>query len=84
MMGVEHDESGVVGSQGTHTGHVQDLGPDTDSIRRQSSHLNPRQELIGFVISKMAPLIDENGSERKERDKLSLNAVCHAAMVPKG
>lgn len=59
MMGVEHDESGAVGSQGAYTGHVQDLGPDTDSIRRQSSHLNPRQELIGFMIFKDSPLKDE-------------------------
>lgn len=53
-MGVERDESRVVGSQDTHTGHVQDLGPGPDVMRRQSSnHLNPRHELISFVISKM-------------------------------
>lgn len=56
MMGLEHDESRVVRRQDTHTGHVQDLGPDTaDAIRRLSSHSQPRHELISFVISKMPP-----------------------------
>lgn len=52
--GGERDESRVVGSQDTHTGHVQDLGPGPDAMRRQSSnHLNPGHKLISFVISKM-------------------------------
>lgn len=54
MMGVECDESRVIGSQDTHTGHVQDLEPGPGLMRGQSSsHLNPRHELISFVISKM-------------------------------
>lgn len=54
MMGVENEESRVVRSQDTHIGHVQDLVPGPDVMRRQSSnHLNPGHELISVVISKM-------------------------------
>lgn len=70
-MGVERDESRVVGSQDTHRSHVQDLGPGPDAMRRQSSnHLNPGHELLSVVTSKMPFELMKSGSERKELDKL--------------